>query len=231
MEEVPEIAADGSDLTLSATIDQNDLGRAPRQRKAPSIYNNFVDDKSLTQELRTYSLTVKKSSVKRRLPIDHIAGLDSKKSKGSVVTVQKKTKAPIVVIVKEPALSAKEREQTEIEETFISNCREHHPKCRNIPPPLPEGPSKPMEMSAAIKRGVKECSNLLLDWNKPAAKLVGSICKVFWDGDNEWFYGRILNYDCGSNRHYVSQLYSPGLLANSTLLCSYSICPFFWWNY
>jgi hypothetical protein len=212
MEDVPEIAAEGCDLTLSATIDQNDLGRAPRQRKAPSIFNNFVDEKSMAQELRTYSSTAKKSSLKKRLPIDHIAGSESKKSKGSVVTAQRKTKAPVVVIVKEPPLSAKEKEQLEIEEKFIATCREHHPKCRNIAPPLPEGPSKPMEMSAAIKKGVKECNNLLLDWNKPAAKLVGSICKVYWDGDNEWFYGRILNYDCGSNRHYVSQLYSPNLL-------------------
>ena len=213
MEEVPESAEEGGDLTLSATIDQNDLGRAPRQRKAPSIFNNFVDDKTLVKEIRTYSLAAKKSSLKKRSSIDHIAGSESKKSKGSIVTVQRKTKAPIVVIVKEPALSAKEKEQLEIEENFISTCRQHHPKCRSIAPPLPEGPSKPMEMSAAIKKGVKECSKLLLDWNKPAAKLVGSICKVYWDGDNEWFYGRILNYDCGSNRHYVSHLYSPGMLA------------------
>jgi hypothetical protein len=213
MEDIPEIAAEGCDLSLSATIDQNDLGRAPRQRKAPNIFDNFVDEKSLAQEIRTYSSTAKKSSVKKRMPIDHMAGSESKKSKGSVVTVQRKTKAPIVVIVKEPALSAKEKEQLEIEENFITSCRERHPKCRNVAPPLPDGPSKPMEMSAAIKKGVKECSNLLLDWNKPAAKLVGSICKVYWDGDNEWFYGRILNYDCGSNRHYVSQVYSHDFLA------------------
>ena len=222
MEEFPEIAAEGCDVSIPATTEQNDLGRAARQRKAPSIFNNFVDDKSMAQELRTYSTTAKKSSVKKRSPIDHTAGSESKRSKGSTVTVQRKTKAPIVVIVKEPALSAKEKEQLEIEENFIFACREHHPKCRSIAPPLPEGPSKPMEMSAAIKKGVKECGKLLLDWNKPAAKLVGSICKVYWDGDNEWFYGRILNYDCGANRHYVSQSNSPNLLYSFACVLSLS---------
>ena len=33
--------------------------------------------------------------------------------------------------------------------------------------------------------------------------MIGSLCKVFWDGEDEWFYARILYYDKRYDRHLV----------------------------
>ena len=199
--------SESSESTLPGTVEQHDVGRTGRQRKAPSIFEGFVDDKSIAQEIRTYASYVKKAVVKKRLPVDNIASADAKKPRGSQGALPKKTKIQPITVVKEPSMSTNEKAQLQIEEDFINASREHRPKSQNVIYALPVGPSKPMEMSAAIKKGVKECSKLLLDWSKPAAKLVGSLCKVFWDGENQWFYARILNYDCGFNQHYVSLSY------------------------
>ena len=206
--DAPAIGDEDQMIVTSVAAEQNDQGRTGRQRKAPSIFDNFVDSKSINQELKSYSSYSKKSDGKKRSSVDSAALADAKKQKSSAATVAKRIRPAAVIIVKELSLSMKEKEQLQIEESFIANCRRHDPKSRNDACPLPVGPSKPMEMITAIKRGVKECSSPLLDWSIPAAKLVGSICKVFWDGENEWFYARILNYDCGFNKHYVSVIYA-----------------------
>jgi hypothetical protein len=35
--------------------------------------------------------------------------------------------------------------------------------------------------------------------------MIGGNSKIWWDGDNKWFYARILNYDSFYDKHYVSQ--------------------------
>lgn len=92
----------------------------------------------------------------------------------------------------------------EIEEKHIAACREV--KLRSAKPRkvLPEGAVELEDMETAIKRGVKETSTLLLDWSCRKAKMIGSLCKVYWDGEDTWFYARILNYDSYYDRHYVS---------------------------
>jgi hypothetical protein len=59
------------------------------------------------------------------------------------------------------------------------------------------------DLSSAIKRGAKECSTPLMKWDLEGAKLVGKLCKVFWDGEDEWFYARILNFDSQSQKHFI----------------------------
>ena len=225
---------------LNAGEEPHDIGRTGRQRKAPTAYDNFLDDKTSKKEIRSYSSTAKKI-VKKRVLTDNEAASVLKKSKGpkkgsdsgpssgpSSTAIQKKTKtsvkAPVVVPVKEAVLSVREKEQLRIEEEFIA-MQHSRSTPRHIPSPLPVGPSKPMEMSAAIKKGVKECSTLLLDWTKPAARLVGSICKVFWDGENEWFYARILNYDSVHNRHYVCISCIISAVCSQTFFLSFVFCP------
>ena len=192
-----------STIVGAMTAELHETSRVGRQRKAPTIFDNFVDDKSMRQEMMRYSSVGRKTTVKKRSLVDSGVASEAKKIKSSTVIAQRKTKAPVVVVIKEPVLSVREKDQLRIEEEFISMHKVTATKSQCNTSPLPVGPSKPMEMSAAIKKGVKECSKLLLDCKKPAAKLVGSICKVFWDGENEWFYARILNYDSGHNRHYV----------------------------
>jgi hypothetical protein len=218
------VSVSGSSVSLlPETGEQHDVGLTGRQRKAPTIFEGFVDEKSIAQEIKTYSSYSKKAVVKKRLPVDNIANADAKKPRGSQGTLPKKTKLQPLVVIKEPSLSIKEKEQLQIEEEFIKASQEHLSKSQNVIYALPVGPSKPMEMSAAIKKGVKECSKLLLDWSKPAAKLVGSLCKVYWDGENQWFYARILNYDCGFNQHYVS-LFNFDIISSTMLDLTQTDC-------
>jgi hypothetical protein len=39
-------------------------------------------------------------------------------------------------------------------------------------------------------------------------KPIGNLCKVFWDGENQWYYARILSYDPTSARYFVSIYFS-----------------------
>ncbi len=118
--------------------------------------------------------------------------------KGKYVSVKKQKKVPVVV------LSSKERALEDTEEKFIVSAYAKSSRVAEAPKELPEGPIQQTDVNAAVKKGVKDCSSLLLNWNTKNAKIIGALCKVFWDGDNEWFYGRILNYDSHHNRHFVS---------------------------
>jgi len=71
---------------------------------------------------------------------------------------------------------------------------------------IPEGPTFYPDIETAIVKSVEQCSSLLLDWLSPPVKLIGAVCKVFWDGDNEWFYARVLNYDSTTQMHYIYYL-------------------------
>ena len=59
---------------------------------------------------------------------------------------------------------------------------------------------------AAVKKCVKESTKLLTDWNQQPASFIGKTCKVYWDGDRQWFYARIIYYDANHGRHYVYYL-------------------------
>jgi hypothetical protein len=101
---------------LPETGEQHDVGRTGRQRKAPTIFEDFIDEKSIAQEIKTYSSYSKKAVVKKRLPVDNIASAYAKKPRGSQGTLPKKTKLQPVVVLKEPSLSIKDKEQLQIRE-------------------------------------------------------------------------------------------------------------------
>jgi hypothetical protein len=96
----------------------------------------------------------------------------------------------------------KDKQLNEIEESVISLAQ----KRRNSSTPImftPDGPSELPDQISALKKSVSENACLLLDWTTIEAKMVGSLCKVFWDGEDTWFYARILNYDENRRLHYV----------------------------
>ena len=105
-----------------------------------------------------------------------------------------------------PIITAQARAQEEIEENHIARSRERNLKTTRPRKVLPEGAVELPDLETAVKRGVKECSTLLLEWASPKAKMIGCLCKVYWDGEDTWFYARILNYDSFYDRHYVSLL-------------------------
>lgn len=74
--------------------------------------------------------------------------------------------------------------------------------------PLPVGQFTVTNLSAAVTKGLNECHSLLLNWNAGPAKRIGKRCKVFWDGDEAWYYARVLNYDSHFDMHFVSFVYA-----------------------
>ena len=60
-----------------------------------------------------------------------------------------------------------------------------------------------MSLDEALRFSVKDSHSLLLNWNQEGAKIVGLQCKVYYDGDDTWFYGRVINFDEATNRHRV----------------------------
>jgi hypothetical protein len=59
------------------------------------------------------------------------------------------------------------------------------------------------DLHSAIQRTAQESCSLLHDWTSEEAKIVGSRCRVYWDGDNEWYDARIVNYDSATKRHFL----------------------------
>ena len=72
---------------------------------------------------------------------------------------------------------------------------------------LPSGAVEMKDMNTALIRSLNESTTLLLDWDGEKCRSVGFCCKVYWDGEEEWFDARILNYDPYHDKYYVSCKY------------------------
>ena len=195
---------DAAEQQQSAT-DVTGAGRSARQRKASTLYENSFDpsDRSrFAKEIRQYQKQQKEPVNKKRPAAEDVkaaeiaaaAAVSSASAKESKKSKHAAAQAAIVVV------PAREKEQLLVEEDFI---RTNASKTRRKRVPVPLGASDPLEFQPALRKSIKDCSTLLLDWNQTAAKLVGAVCKVYWEGDNEWFYARVLNYDSRYDRHFV----------------------------
>ena len=113
---------------------------------------------------------------------------------------------------KEKELTGKIKEQDDKEEQFIALAQSRSASVkkkisqRNALKLIPEGPTYYPDIETALVKSIEQCSSLLLDWLSPPVKLIGAMCKVFWDGENEWFYARVLNYDDTTKKHYIYYL-------------------------
>ncbi len=58
----------------------------------------------------------------------------------------------------------------------------------------------------AIKYCVKQAPSVILDWTTPQARRIGKPCKVFWEGDEMWYYATILYYDQINDKYFVRVL-------------------------
>lgn len=85
--------------------------------------------------------------------------------------------------------------------------------------PLPDQPIVLSTLEDAVQIGVKQSNTLVLDWSTSSAKRIGSICKVYWDGESAWYYARILNYDSHFDKHYVSYYFSRKSLRIHDTIC------------
>jgi hypothetical protein len=185
------------------------MSRESRDRKPSTLYESAAfNDRAFSKVIRDYQRQ-KAAPVKKKD--------ESVKQSTDSTVVSAKAVAPKQSVSKitktaggrgrrpgaTPVMSPQAIAQHEIEERHIAACREVKQKSLRPRKVLPEGAVELDDIKAAIKRGVKETSTLLLDWSSKKAKMIGYLCKVYWDGEDTWFYARIVNYDSFYDRHYV----------------------------
>jgi hypothetical protein len=126
--------------------------------------------------------------------------------------VQPKTLSSPPAVMTEAMTKAKEKQWNELENSLISSYFKKKAAFAavssvSLPRKLPEGHAELTNLSTAISTSVNHYTSLLLpsDWNdkSSALALIGWICKVYWDGEDQWYYARILNYDFNCHRYYV----------------------------
>jgi hypothetical protein len=116
---------------------------------------------------------------------------------------RKKMKLPV-----QKPLTAKQIEENDREEWLLNDFNMRLRRfIQNSVHPLRQGPWNVSDITDAIKCGVKESNTLLLDWTNPEVQKIGRLCKIYWDGEDKWFYARIINYDDAFKLHLVSHHY------------------------
>lgn len=106
-------------------------------------------------------------------------------------------------------LTTKQKEENERENWLLQDYQERLRQfSSNIIRTLREGPFEVSDYLAAIKIGVNDSNTLPLDWTNPSIRRIGQGCKVYWDGDGQWYYARIMLYDCSVDRYLVRRITS-----------------------
>lgn len=169
--------------------------RQVRVRRASTVYDEssfYVDE-----GMKAVSFSSKPKKPKKVESFSSHASGHGTRHVSQIVKVLKTQFAP-------KALNSIEKEESDLEDRLIEHSKRtkrHSKLCK--PTAVDAEPIGIQTIFDALNYAVKECSSLLLDWSSPEAKRIGSICKVYWDGDRTWFYARILNYDRVRDRHFV----------------------------
>ena len=162
--------------------------RIRKQRTDLADFQSDIDKSLLRQKCK-----------KRKAPVSKETLVIAKQLKPS------KPQKPVKIL-----LTHKEKVQDDLEERLIANVTQK--RALSLPKEakaLPSGPFDVPDQKAAIFRSFQEVSELLDTFTSFQAKLIGCLCKVYWDGEHKWFYARILNYDPYHKRHYVRYLAIP----------------------
>ena len=169
--------------------------------KKPEVYGNYDDTSTLPNSVFRQRSTPKKvvKKLQKPKPNDDSTRLPHVPAKPE--STGKHTSAA------QRALDNKEKQLDEMEESLIAAAFRRQTVATSKRE-LPVGPSEFADMDAALAQGFKEISTPVSDWGSAEAKMIGWICKVYWDGERKWFYARILNYDQYHKKHYVSSLQS-----------------------
>jgi non-homologous end joining protein Ku len=185
-----------------------------RVRKASTKYNDeMVSEENISKALKGYQKY--HTTKKKKPPTDQFTDLNQTLGDAPVIDGRRKKKVPgeggkktKALVIKAIPLTPREKALDEAEERLIALTQARSARAQNMYKSLPVGADEVIDLTSAVKKGVKESSCLLLDWTTREAKMVGSLCKVYWDGDKTWFYARILNYDSHYKRHFVSTISS-----------------------
>lgn len=97
----------------------------------------------------------------------------------------------------------KDQKQDELEEQLIARAFAkpalHGPKKAKPESQPTEFPS----IHAAQSYCLNDCSFLCSDLTVPGAELLGQLAKIYWDGEETWFYARVLNFNASSGEYFV----------------------------
>lgn len=220
--------ANGSNVdekTELSMIANSSSARTSRIRKAPSSMDNYVESgEAFNAAYRSMKKRIKlQNSVKKnKEKSNSVSNTDISAPKidkiSKPITISKSKKRTASSLLKSfhnqlqkqeniniTSESAEQIARRECEDKIIALAKSCHKRIKShFPKSLPTGPAELADLKSAVKQGVQECSTLILDWSSESGKRIGARCKVYWDGDDTWFYGRILNYDSYYDRYYVS---------------------------
>ena len=76
-------------------------------------------------------------------------------------------------------------------------------KQRKKKPKATEPLNEVNNLLTAVQLATAESASLLSDWTSPKSKYVGCLCRVYWEGDLDWFEARILNYNSTTDKHFL----------------------------
>lgn len=105
----------------------------------------------------------------------------------------------------EPVLwkTLKDQKQDELEELLINKAFAKPPSQpkRSKPEAHPEDfPSQ----QAAQKYCLNDPTLIVSNLSIPGAEMVGQLAKIYWDGEDTWFYARVLNFNPNTGEYFVS---------------------------
>eukprot|EP01038_Epipyxis_sp_PR26KG_P012769 gene12769-17121_t len=170
-----------------------------RNRKKSVVHSDFMN---------TLEIKISRRKLKPPKPSTRIKDTNTAPKRGRT-TQRLSTAAPAITPLREKM----ERVQNEMEISFIEEYRATQARVNNFPtrgnvqtvPSYGETVEIP-NLNAAVRRGVKESSSILLDWTVDGAKWIGSLCRVYWSDDKLWYIARVLYYCQDKDLHYIYYL-------------------------
>lgn len=177
-----------------------------RKRKAPKAWSDYETSNNYSCGQSSISKPVPKKVQKKKVPEE--APKPQAKVQTRALDPVATAPPPSAKQISAKQLAAKLQALDEAEEEII---QEHLNRDQAKQPrqQLPEGPQNVGNMMLALVKSMQETTSLITDWSSPACRVLGSTCKVYWDGELQWFYARILNYDSFYDRYYVSPALAP----------------------
>ena len=210
----------------SNQLDQDDIAdtsavETTRKRKSVSKFDGdyVVNDKEIKKlsyihdKVSRQQSALKIKEQKKRLKLEEnaaaitAAAIAEAQATNRAAGYRKRSKIilPLPAVIK--PLTNKQKEENEREDRLMADYQHRLVKVSSYnPQPLPQGPWIVKDLSEAIQCGTTQSQCLLLDWTTPEVKRIGRLCKIYWDGENEWFYARVLYYDRIQKLHLVSRL-------------------------
>lgn len=186
-------------------------GPRPKRRPAVVQRDDFVPvDKAASLRVKTKPLP----AAKKRKAMEGPEPNREAEQRGK--KLKKVDTAPVEQPVQVSMKAFKDQKLEELEESIIEQAFKPKVKLQPAKKFTKVDPEEFKSQAAAQTFCLADASQVCPDWSLPGAACIGQLCKVYWDGENVWFYARILNFNPSNGRHFVS--------ANELLFISFHFC-------